>query len=265
VEAALTLAGSIYPDHLSAPSGAGTLWPRTDLVRVFDEDPDLLAGLDPQATDLLRRRAVVPKLWIEPGPWEPPGAGDDLCGCFGLLVLEGLMIRSLHLDGRECPELVGAGDLLRPWTGDEVYGSIESHVTWTAIERTTVAVLDDRFAAAVSRWPTIVCELLARAVQRSRTLAFHLAIVHVRHAETRLHMLLWHLADRWGRVTPDGVHVPLALTHERLAHLVCMRRPTASTALQRLVRAGELQRRPDGSWLLTGSPPVPPGGQAAAR
>jgi CRP-like cAMP-binding protein len=265
VEAALTLTSSIDPDDLSSPFGDSTLWPRTDLVRVFDEDPDLLAGLDPRATDLLRRRAVVPKLWIEPGPWEPPTAGDDLCGCFGLLVLEGLMIRSLHLDGRECPELIGSGDLLRPWTGTGEDASIESRVTWTAIERTTVAVLDDRFAAAVSKWPTIVCELLSRAVERSRTLAFHLAIVHIRHAETRLHMLLWHLADRWGRVTPDGVHVPLALTHERLAHLVCMRRPTASTALQRLVRAGELQRRPDGSWLLTGSPPARPDRLRAAE
>jgi CRP-like cAMP-binding protein len=89
----------------------------------------------------------------------------------------------------------------------------------------------------------------------SRTLAFHLAIVHVRHAETRLHLLLWHLADRWGRVTPQGVHLPLALTHERLAHLVCMRRPTASTALQRLSKAGELRRMRDGTWLLTGTPP----------
>ncbi len=97
--------------------------------------------------------------------------------------------------------------------------------------------------------------LLSRSVQRSRALAFHLAIAHVRHAETRLHMLLWHLADRWGRVTPAGVHVPLALTHETLAHLVCMRRPTASTALQRLRCAGDIDRRRDGTWVLTRTPP----------
>jgi hypothetical protein len=225
-------------------------------VRVFDEDPDLLEGLDPAATELLRRRATVPKLWIEPGPWEPPTDGERLRKCFGLLVLDGLMTRSLHLDGRECPELVGAGDLLRPWTTDEEGGSVGSGVSWTALERTTVALLDERFAAAVSSWPTIMCQLLTRTLQQSRTLAFHLAIVHVRHAETRLHLLLWHLADRWGRVTPQGVHLPLALTHERLAHLVCMRRPTASTALESRCRAGELRRMRDGTWLLTGTPPA---------
>jgi len=238
---------------------ATTLWPRTDLVRVFDEDPGLLDGLDPRATDQLRRRATVPKLWLEPGPWEPPHPPGDPSTCFGLLVLDGLLLRTLHLDGRECPELIGSGDLLRPWVGAEEDGSVASHVTWTALDRTTLAVLDERFAATVCSHPTIMCQLLSRAVERSRTLAFHLAIAHVRHAETRLHMLLWHLADRWGRVTPGGVHVPLALTHERLAHLVCMRRPTASSALQRLVRAGELRRRADGTWLLTGSPPSPAG------
>lgn len=249
---------ALHVDHNSGFEPSGTaewLWPRNHLVRVFDEDPDLLAGLDEQTTEVLRRRATVPRLWIEAGPWEPALDREDMAGCFGLLVLDGLMVRSLHLDGRECPELVGSGDLLQPWVAGESDSSVASGVTWTALERTTVAVLDERFAAAVCKYPTIMRELLSRAVERSRTLAFHLAIVHVRHAETRLHILLWHLADRWGRVTPDGVHVPLALTHERLAHLACMRRPTASTALQRLVRAGELRRRPDGTWLLTGSPP----------
>jgi len=231
-------------------------------VRVFDEDPDLLDGLDAEVTDVLRRRVTVPKLWVEEGPWTPPGqdaAGGD---CAGLLILEGLMIRSLRVAGRDCPELVGAGDVLRPWDHDGE-ASVPVAITWTALERSTVAVLDHRFAAAVSRCPAIVSNLLSRTLQRSRTQSFHLAIAHVRHAETRVHMLLWHLADRWGRVTPAGVHLPLGLTHETIAHLVCMRRPTASTALQVLRRAGKVDRRRDGTWLLTGPPPQP--GAADAR
>lgn len=236
----------------AAPEG---LAPREDLVRVFAADPDLLRGLDPSATELLRRRAAVPKVWVDAGPWQPSLDAEGMSGCFGFLVLEGLMIRSLEVEERTCPELIGAGDLLRPW--DHVEEScVPSQSSWTALERTSLAVLDERFAAVVARWPTIMSGLLSRTVQRSRSLAFHLAIVHVRHAETRLRMLLWHLADRWGKVTPNGVHLPLALTHELLAHLVCMRRPTASTALQRMTRAGELERRADGTWLLTGDPPL---------
>ena len=225
-----------------------------DLVRVFDEDPDLLCGLDPATTDLLRRRAVTPKLWVEAGPWTPPAYLERPRTTFGLLVMSGLIIRSIHLNGRQCPELVGAGDLLRPWDHHH-HNDVEASVSWKALEPTTIAILDERFVSAVCRWPTIISELLSRTMQRSRTLAFHLAIVHARQAQPRLRMLLWHLVDRWGRVTPEGIHLPLALTHETLADLACMRRPTASTALRHLCRAGELERKRDGTWLLKGERP----------
>jgi CRP-like cAMP-binding protein len=68
-------------------------------------------------------------------------------------------------------------------------------------------------------------------------------------------MLFWHLADRWGRVTPQGIVVPLRLTHGTIARLICMRRPTVSATLMRLVRAGELARNRDATWILTGAPP----------
>ena len=224
-----------------------------DVVRVFDEDPDLLAGIDPAAIDLLRRRVVVPTLSVDAGPWPAPVENTSQSSV-GLLVLDGLMIRSLHLAGRDCPELIGAGDLLRPWDCERE-GSVAMSVSWTALESTTLAVLDERFAALICRFPTIMAALLSRSVQRSRTLAFLLGIAHIRHADTRLQTLLWHLADRWGRVTPAGVHLPLRLTHETLAQLVCMRRPTASTTLRGLASAGEVARRRDGTWLLTGQPP----------
>lgn len=235
------------------PRRASTSTSSSGVVCVFDEDPDLLAGLDPAATALLRRRAVVPRLCVDTGPWPAP-MEEASPSSFGLLVLDGLMVRSLRLAGRECPELIGAGDVLRPWDRDGE-GSVPVSVSWTALEPTTVAVLDERFAPVLCRFPTIMSALLSRAMQRSRTLAFLLGIAHIRHAETRLQALLWHLADRWGRVTPAGVHLPLALTHNTLAQLACMRRPTASVALQRLTRAGQVDRRRDATWLLTGQPP----------
>ena len=247
---------SRLPSRPGAPSPHDGGW-TGDFVRVFDEDPDLLSGLDRTTTDLLRRGVVAPKLWIDPGSWVPPPCPMGPGNCFGLLVLDGLIMRALCFEGRNCPELIGAGDVLRPWDPEE-QSSIAAAVSWTALQRSTVAMLDERFVAAVRRWPSIMSQLLSRTVQRSRTLAFQLAIVHVRHADTRMRMLLWHLADRWGRVTTGGVHVPLALTHETLADLTCMRRPTASTALRRLTRNGELERRRDGSWLLTGDAPQPP-------
>jgi hypothetical protein len=46
----------------------------------------------------------------------------------------------------------------------------------------------------------------------------------------------------------------MTLSHRMLGQLVGARRPTVSTALGELVREGELARREDGTWLLTGEP-----------
>jgi hypothetical protein len=46
----------------------------------------------------------------------------------------------------------------------------------------------------------------------------------------------------------------MTLSHRMLGQLVGARRPTVSTALGDLVRQGELTRRDDGTWLLTGKP-----------
>ena len=72
--------------------------------------------------------------------------------------------------------------------------------------------------------------------------------------DVRLRMLFWHLAGRWGRVTRDGITLPLTLTHAVLADLVAARRPTVTTALAELTRRGQLEPVAAG-WLLYGDPP----------
>jgi CRP/FNR family cyclic AMP-dependent transcriptional regulator len=241
-------------------TGTQTIWKtnaprvaRAHAVRLFDYDPDLLAGIDPESAGTLRRHAVARRLDVVCGSWTPP-ADDVTRGTLGLLVLEGLVCRSICVHGRHCPELLGAGDLLLPWEPDSP-GVGEGPGAWRVLQPMTLAVLDERFSRLLSRWPSIVLTLLGRSTQRSRALAFQLAIAHIRQAEQRLLAMFWHLADRWGRVTSDGVVLPLPLTHEMLGQLTCLHRPTTSTALQRLVRAGELARRPDRGWTLLGRPP----------
>lgn len=228
---------------------------RSDVVRVFQDDPDLLAGIDTRTAELLRRRAVAERMDLPCGPWSPPIGDGNYTRGLGLLVLEGLVCRSICVHGRDCPELLGAGDLLRPWEPAGA-GVDDGESTWRVLQPTTLAILDERFTALVSRWPSVMVAFVARSTQRSRALAVQLAIAHTRQAETRLLALFWHLAERWGRVTPRGVVLPLPLTHELLGQLACLHRPTASTALQRLVRAGEIARRSDRGWLLLGRPPV---------
>ena len=81
-----------------------------------------------------------------------------------------------------------------------------------------------------------------------------MAIVHQARVDVRLHMLLWHLAARWGRVRSDGTVLRLRLTHAVLADLVAARRPTVTTALSELTRRGMV--RTDGeTWVLPGEAP----------
>ncbi len=224
-------------------------------VRVFEALPKLLDELAPREARIAWHLGVAESAILPEGVWTPPTRDALGRGALGLLVLDGVLTRSVGLNGHQTPELVGAGDLLRPWEADAVAGFVELEASWRVIDRATVALLDGRFAQRACAVPGLSASLLACTVQRSRWLAFHAALVQLRRAEPRVLLLLWHLADRWGRVTPHGIHVPLRLTHALLARLVCMRRPTVSAALGALGRVGEVARNPDRTWMLTGAPP----------
>jgi hypothetical protein len=94
--------------------------------------------------------------------------------------------------------------------------------------------------------------LIDRLSQRSARLATTQAISQMTKVDRRLVALFWHLAERWGRMTAAGVHVPLRISHRLLGQLVGARRPTISAAVSQLAISGELVRRPDSTWLLTG-------------
>ena len=184
------------------------------------------------------------------------GLGSQL-GRIGLLVLDGVISRELIIADTVSVELLGPGDLIRPWPAADRTRLLRVDVRWWVLSSTTVAVLDRRVAAELAAWPEIVARLLDRLTERSERLAITQAISQLTRVDRRLLALFWHLAERWGRVGTDGVVIPLALTHRMLGQLVGAARPTISTALSELRERDELVRRPDGSWLLRGQPPTP--------
>lgn len=222
---------------------------QVELIRVFECDPDLLLGVDERVAAHLRRRGAARRLMVPAGPWEAPEQPDSI-GDLGLLLIEGLVVRSLTLAGREGSEILGPGDVLRPWDDETPNVPVSHESSWRALQPTVFAVLDERFMSAVARWPSITSQLLSRSIRRCRGLVFQATVAHVRHAETRVLLMLWHLADRWGRVTPEGVVMPVSLTQELLAQLTSLRRPTVSHALGRLVEAKRIERIDGGGWLL---------------
>ncbi|HSC02094.1 MAG TPA: helix-turn-helix domain-containing protein [Solirubrobacteraceae bacterium] len=217
------------------------------------EDPELSEALPPADRDSAREHCIAPAINLPRGRWD--GQRIDMTpGGIGLLVLRGLLIRRVDVGGGFGAELLGQGDLLRPWQGEGAQSSLSSTSGWRVLEDVRIAVLDRQTAARFARYPELTGRLVAKSLERSRNLATAMAIAHHSRVDTRLHMLFWHLADRWGRVCPDGVLIPLRLTHAMLADLVSARRPSVSTGLSEMTRNGLVERVGRG-WLLRGDPP----------
>lgn len=223
-----------------------------DQVRLLDVDPELgehLAGPD---LERARRHLVVSVRHLAPGRWSPDGAAAGTAP-LGLLVLEGLMLRDLDLGRRSSTEVLGAGDLVRPWDIDGAVEELPVSVSWTVLQEMRIAVLDQRFLQLAVRFPPIVDALFVRGLRRQRWLSLRLVVNQLVRLEDRILLAMWGLAERWGRVTPDGILVPVPLTHSVLARIVGARRPSVTSALGTLARDRLIERTEDG-WLLRGDP-----------
>ena len=223
-------------------------------VRVLEEDPDLGAGLEPRELQRARQVAVAVVEEHSPGPWSTDLPVTEP-GTLGLLVLDGLLGLEVTAAGRTSLEVVGWGDLIRPWSGIGAEASVPRTAGWSVLAPARLALLDARFARSALAWPEIAEGLVERLVLRSRRQNFLLAVHALPRLEERLQLVLWHFADRWGRVTSEGVLVDLPLTHHALSQVVAASRPSVSTALGHLRAQGRLEQAGDG-WVLHGDPPA---------
>jgi hypothetical protein len=96
--------------------------------------------------------------------------------------------------------------------------------------------------------------LHARSAEQAERISAQLAICQLPRVTDRLLATMWMLAETWGRVTPAGVTLPLALTHGAFGALVGARRPTVSLAMAELAERGAIVRQ-RASWLLLERPP----------
>lgn len=231
-----------------------TTRPRTQNCHVLREDPDLADALDPARRERAIEECVTPTARLARGRWTPETGRGAIGTGIGLLVLNGLLLRRVGVDGRYGAELLGEGDLLRPWEGEDASPALAQTTGWRVLEPTRLALLDETAAQRFAAYPELTGRLVGRALERSRNLAVNMAIIHQARVNVRLHMLFWHLADRWGRVRSEGVVLPLHLTHSVLSDLVAARRPTVTTSLSDLGRRGLVAPLSNG-WLLSGEPP----------
>jgi CRP/FNR family cyclic AMP-dependent transcriptional regulator len=225
---------------------------RPTVVQLFDHDPALFQHVpaDQRRRDLTQ--LLVTSYWLEPGLWRLRSA-PHFGALLGLLILDGLISREVTVAGKCGLELLGPRDLIHPpWESRPA----SDLVRWRVVARARLAILDDRVTKALVEIPGVLPELIGRALQRSRCLSLQLAISSIHPLPRRLHVLLWHLADRWATVDGDDAVLPMPLTHEALAKLVGAERPPVTTALAALRRQGAVSQRRGSVWILHGEPPT---------
>jgi CRP-like cAMP-binding protein len=222
-------------------------------------DPDLAQLLTPERLTQAEfdLRGTVANL--ETGVWDPRHVTARPCPAdIGVLVLSGVIMRELCVHESPSGELFGPGDIVRA-TPAETSELLERAVRWQVLERASVAVMDRETGHMLRRYPEVMAMVLDRLNARAERLAVAQAISQITGVHTRVEALLWHLAERWGRVGADGVIMPLRLSHRMIGSLVGARRPTVSTAIARLADEMRVARRFDGTWLLLAdAPPTSP-------
>jgi CRP/FNR family transcriptional regulator, cyclic AMP receptor protein len=238
------------PPTARVPLGLSESGPRSSVGLVLDLDPDLGWGLSEEERDRARRACQGTLVRVPAGAWRLPasaGARDDI---LGFLIVGGFMCREIALRERHLFELLGPGDVLQP----PVVGDgprLSGPIGLSALRETLLIELGISFICAGARWPVLLARWARRLEVQRQHLAVQGLIAHLPRAEHRLLLMLWHLADRWGRVTPTGTALPVPLTHDLLGCLTAAQRSTATLAVSALEVEGAIQRLDDGSWLLT--------------
>jgi CRP/FNR family transcriptional regulator, cyclic AMP receptor protein len=232
-------------------------------MSLLDLDPDLGRLLQGARCQAARDELTVRAARLPHGEWEI----DDRSGVtpqdVGLLILDGMLAREIRLGDTVSLELLGEADVVRPWRRDTTARLLGPEVRWSVLVDARIAVLDQRFATRLARFPEVNAVLMERLNARVERLAILQAIGQLNGVDRRLLTLFWHLAERWGRRAADGVLLAIDLPHRSLGHLVGAQRSTVTTALAELVARGDLRRRPNGTWVLTGDPVGHPDAEAA--
>src|SRR6478752_5474896 len=141
------------------------------MVRLLDVDPDLGGLLNDSRREHAERELVVRTHKLPVGPWDVSRLAGATADHVGLLILEGILSRELVVADHVSAELLGLGDLVRPWQFASRTGLLSVDAVWTVMSPLSVAVLDCRFAGEISRYPEITAMLFDCLSERSMRLA----------------------------------------------------------------------------------------------
>ena len=198
---------------------------------------DLFAGLEEGAL----RRAVgeLDAVVVPAGEEFDIAASGAVCGVVGGGRLALAFIA--EEDRERTIGMLEEGDVIvRPTDGWAVVGP---RVRCFAIEDALMHLVDRARLEAWMHDPALAANLVRVLSAQIADRELAVAIALEPRVERRLLLKLRQLAERWGRVTPDGIRLDLRLTHQELANMVGAVRESVTIALGRLASAGEIEVR----------------------
>lgn len=216
------------------------------LARVW---PEIESLISPEDGDLAARVLTAPMLTSDGGTLSELIAAADPTA-FGFLVTQGVVFKETVLSARSALELLGPGDVLAPPLTASRQLDSRAVSRYIAHGPASIAVIDHRFRQAARRWPELSDLLHDRLGQQTHRASMHLAMLHQTRVEDRILSLFADLAERFGRMTPEGVIIDLGLTHELIGRLVGAQRPTVSLALSVHASEGVIARLETGAWRV---------------
>jgi CRP/FNR family transcriptional regulator, cyclic AMP receptor protein len=218
-------------------------------IALFGALPEIAAVIPPQDHQLAERVLVVPRLTARDEDLGRLLASNGQ-GVFDFLLVEGFVLKETTLATRSALEVLGPGDVLAPPLSPARQADSRSVSRYLAHGAVTLVALDARFREAARRWPGLSDALHDRLAQQTHRASTHLTMLHLPRVEDRIVALFSDLAERFGRMAPDGILIDIHLTHEVIGRLVGSRRPTVSLALQSLAADGVLTRLEGDRWQL---------------
>src|SRR5688572_5870949 len=106
-------------------------------ARILALDRDLATGLRPFAAEAATRTVSAPVMTLSEGALRlgpaPVGAAT-----LGLLVLEGMLCREVTVGSERSAELIGVGDVVRPWEDRDREDPLRGRVDWCVVEPASV-------------------------------------------------------------------------------------------------------------------------------
>lgn len=198
---------------------------------------DLFAGLDESAL----RQAVRELDAVVVPAGEEFDIGDSGAVC---CVVGGGRLALAFIAEEDRERTIGMleeGDVLvRPTDG---WANVGPRVRCFAIEEALMHLVDRRRLDAWMHDPALAANVVRVLSTQIADRELAVAIALEPRVERRLLLKLRQLAERWGRVTPDGIRLDLRLTHQELANMVGAVRESVTIALGRLASAGEIEVR----------------------